>query len=1102
MDRAEAFQAYLNEHARDRAILAKGGEGPLFVNTSSTNISAVTIDHEVLPLARVLQRLLHFAELSLKNADGIVDPRWTHVNEDLVVKEVGWARRSGHDAALVLDRALAAINGGSAGLKGVERLVTRLMFDAAPLADLYRTLLLGRLLPEEVTPGIMLPKPPSGIPFERFESLKCVTEFSKALGQLANGVVQLNRPRPLASARISAVNPARACPNDILTILGTGFGDSRRHDVGVYFNTTLTEVVVNDTGQDPFTRVGVRHERWSDTEIQVYVPAGTTGRVCVDVLEDTLTSPGADADAREGGMRLDGVIGECFPAVAAGLGDFRFGNAGFTASTPRAQCRDANQVWIGQPEIRSFTLNGKSGPSVVVRARDGFRLAWDVLEGNTVEIVRHTMDTSAIQHAPLPPAGAQPLTGTLDLPFVRVRTRWSAIYTIRATNACGTATRNLPVTFSYAIGFVFAGVGTGSIYHVGALQYIETRPTLAPAVCGGTGLGSLAAFAASREPTTSRHLAAFYMAIRGTGLWTRDATIESAFEAYKTGAYTQLLSAVYAFANDVMQRYYAVPEVPTASIKFSTDAEIARKQALKAIGKVLPYGPKLLGELASPSPGDSQLERMDRDSLHKVLKAEKVDSQLSGFGNATFDSVVDLTGSSDVEIAFARSAVSTVSAVVALVPGGKFVSIAIGMVSAIVFSIIEGVTDAAKRDAIRKALAKRGLVDPTPLFTAIDTFIRATTMGSADRALLRVATAVLETGETAYITERGTVDGARDEQLVPGRALSTLLRGAVAMPGLVAPLAVPTRIPTTVEPMPDPVHLVDGATNDPAPVEELIHAGADDVFLFLPSPRTIPQAGPYGVPGFYSIMQRARAMRDASMTQASIDTFEDWRDPNTRVAEVGAYRGSIFVVDATLPLPWIGPYDTHEDILSIWRDYGYLRAFDVFAALARYPDPADTGKRIVYEMVLRENTDALIGERLKMLELEYMASGQRLPGARLVPRRGDRLTGVVTLSNIAELRTRKRAMRDAIVVRLELVKARHTAANWPGRAMPPNFADWYLQFERPLGDHVFGIDPTFNPGVPAGPWSRLGDGGRQQDPQAFQAEEAPPSPIPAMLFQP
>jgi predicted acylesterase/phospholipase RssA len=1101
MDRKAILRDFVTEGGAARVLLSRFGTSPDF---SLQQADGLTIDYADKPehfSAAVSFAVEHAAD-KLRDVPGAIERRWSSSD-----------RRAGQSAnalsvdpkaaADVLVRGLAAASLSKLATQDYAESLIRLSFDASRQADLYRTMILGKPLPEEIDPRIVPPRGPRGVRFEDFINRQPSLELIKAIEVFIAAGVALNNPRPLAGSVIIKVGPDPCCAGETVRIEGSGYGASRRADVAVYFGSVRADILkVGDV------------EQWSERLVEVIAPVGVNGAVCVSVLEDAVTNTLAVSNAYQAGAELDGVLGQFFPEIAANLPGGIYGSVGLNAGLPQALCSSnkSNSVWIGPPQIDFLMVNGVDSPSTSIRLRDGLVLSWLVRGANAVSLNFRPLDPVAAGFAPAVPGGAFAPEGQIGLPLRRVNRRWSAEYTLGAENKCGEAVpRNIQITLDYGIGLVFAGAGTASIFNLGALDYIEGQPDLRPVVASGTGFGSIAAVAAARQPINTAALAQFHRDIEAlartpVGLFPPDPTIQQAVAGYRSGAHADLLNAVYAFANDVMQRYYAAPQVDTGDIKFDTDAAIREKQLGKILGKVLPYASKLLLKVADPKSTDTPLEAMDKAELIKLIKAEKL--ELKPVAEALQQGVLDLSGSSDAELAAAKTMVNMLSAIVSVIPGGQIAGVAIGIVAAILFGIIDGINDAAKRDKMIAAMAMRGLVIPGPLFTAIDSFMARINVSGSPGAALRVILAELESGLGAYITETGRIEDAGGNVVAfPGEALpmNVLLRAAVAMPGLLPPLAIPTKIINPADPTGSPAHFVEGSVIDPAPVEEAIDAGADAVFVIQGFPRVLPSAGDYSTPGFYSIMQRSRSMREQAVAKAALDAFEDWRDPRTGLADrVGAYAGAIHVIGATIPLPAIGPFQFEPALISMWRDYGFMRAFDVFAALRLYPDPAQYAERIAYEMRLREMTDDLIRLRLSAWTLEYEIAADRLPGTRWPFMRGDRIVGIPNMLVGVSIRAVKVQIRDKIEQRLTYVRSRHSSANWPGVAVPAVFQDWFKLFERPIDDiRGFSIvNPASGVAPPLGPWSEFFRVQPSSNPADFLASAPPPPDIAPSLLLP
>jgi hypothetical protein len=85
-------------------------------------------------------------------------------------------------------------------------------------------------------------------------------------------------------------------------------------------------------------------------------------------------------------------------------------------------------------------------------------------------------------------------------------------------------------------------------------------------------------------------------------------------------------------------------------------------------------------------------------------------------------------------------------------------------------------------------------------------------------------------------------------------------------------------------------------------------------------------------------------------------------------------------------------------------------------------------------------------------KLEYEINAERVPGTRWRFTRGDRTVGVPNMLVGQTIRAIKVQIRDKLEQRLIFVRSRHTAANWPGVAVPSVFHEWFNLFERPIND--------------------------------------------------
>jgi hypothetical protein len=421
------------------------------------------------------------------------------------------------------------------------------------------------------------------------------------------------------------------------------------------------------------------------------------------------------------------------------------------------------------------------------------------------------------------------------------------------------------------------------------------------------------------------------------------------------------------------------------------------------------------------------------------------------------------------------------------------------VIADVVKGIVEGAIDIGKANALRAALAARGLCSRAPLIAMIDDFIAR--VGLSNRTVststgVALGCSILESGEPAYIdgfasartTARGTIGtlGWRDSLLA-----------ASAVPGALAPVTAGS------------VNLVDAAYTDIGPLEILQRRDVDEIVVVHATCNVLPRVQApdnFSTVGFLSLARRGERVRSASLALTGIDPDYFWQDLIEQQAPGSRRRWKTRHVMPTIALPNLYAFEHEPGLLSIWRDYGYMRAFDVMAPTLLHPGEDTDSEEL--RRTLRNNlalmSDLITGTREAAWRLETLIN--KILPVELGPAQR-RVQAQVALSNDGEdlkaLRQLKTLIASQVTRRLQMVQFAEKAyrgplAKWPGDAVPrPRFSTWFTEFERHayLFDNIQSIDPTGMGRV--NPWLETGGFARNNAVPA-----ATPPTVAAALFSP
>jgi len=400
----------------------------------------------------------------------------------------------------------------------------------------------------------------------------------------------------------------------------------------------------------------------------------------------------------------------------------------------------------------------------------------------------------------------------------------------------------------------------------------------------------------------------------------------------------------------------------------------------------------------------------------------------------------------------------------------------------ILFALRVGVDIGVATDIHNKiaaAVAQQGIKDPAALLTAIDELVAAA--GPVQPGVkLRIALGNLESGDVNYAWESGAIVAQPLGSLVASGSLTQILKASVSTPSLLPFVKI------------DANHFVDGATIDPAPLDAVVDAGADHVYILQPNSRFLAPIDSFDQLGFLMAERRAMQMRERGFLSAALAPHERWPRRDNGVPVVGDLRISTDLIEATVDLAALDAFGADNGLIAIWSDYGYLRAFDVLAPPLVFPDESQQDDRAALARQLASTSDNLTAARYFCWSVEHTLNGSFRYDLDLGP--DPEIVAVSSAEFATDMRSVKRAIRQLIDQRLRLV---HDAPRTKGGQFPPiaavpgNYADWFMKWEQHYWTEWFIYGNT--------PWDELGGFG---DGSGDVPAETPPAPIDAALLQP
>jgi hypothetical protein len=747
-----------------------------------------------------------------------------------------------------------------------------------------------------------------------------------------------------------------------------------------------------------FGTTAARTTVWTDTEIQAVVPQ-LQGECCVSIVEQAVAVGDSIGLLLEATADLSGALGECFGAAGA-VAASRFGKIPFGLTTAEATCQPdrRNALWVGPPHIDIFSANDDASGAFTWRPHKPLTLRWTVSQADSVGMTATTMSGAPPSSmAPYVPSTALP-HGSQSFPPLDSVVPWQIRYTLTAMNRCGTSDAHVDLQFLARIGVIAASGGFRCSFQVGALTAMGGLLETEPSVYGASGFGALGVRTAAANFRNMQPL---------RDLWGMLTTPDD-------------FLAIDAVVNQLTT-------IDGAKYKgFLTSAR--ETSGTLALGFATRGG----SYVAAPPVDYGAIWWNDGTAL---------------FGNMT------AVPSAEVGAMASNSVLGTVGTAAESFP----------WIALIVFALRVGIDFGVATDVHNKlvaALAEKGVKDPTPLMTAIDTLVTAA--GAVKSGVkLRIALGNLESGDVNYANESGTIVAQPLGSLTATGSLTQTLKASVSTPPWLPPVKIGS------------IHFVDGATIDPAPVDAVVDAGTDHIYILQPNARFLLPIESFDDLGFVPAELRAMQMRERGFLSAAIAPHEHWLRRENGVPVVGDLRIGVDLIEATVDLTGMDAFVADNGLVAIWSDYGYMRAFDVLAPTILFPDESQRDSRQMLAQQLAANSDNLTAARYFCWSVEHDLNGSLRVWTQLSPH-----TEIVPVSapdGVDDMRSTKQAIRALIDQRLHLVHdpPRTKGGRFPPiAAVPSNYSDWFMQWEQ----HYWGADWNI---IGANPWAELfgwGDG--------------------------
>ncbi len=868
-------------------------------------------------------------------------------------------------------------------------------------------------------------------PLDDFMKSGCVRDVMAGLLKLGGIMASVPRARSKKGAVITELIPHAAIVGQPLTIRGSGFGDPKGKDDEVYI----------DNQHAP-------HTSWSSTEIIVTVPSGVSGDVCVSVLENVVLDSSAAGDAVVMAVEVGSTMTGCFGISKVGE---RLASGTAALIAPHAECGLRNHLWVGAPAIDTFVINGSS-MAARIHPQDRIELTWATRFADTVRLQAVLVSGQAPANALVPNAQVD-LSDTRQLGPPTTRLVWEVDYVLTATNAAGSRQSTVRATGVFGFAMAFLGAGTRSIFHAGALEYLPTAATTAPRAVSSTGLGALGALSAATTYSNPAPLIASWSTINAApvaapaqngrayyvinSLISVDTTVAQAFASYQQGMYTRLLGAVDVSLNEAMLGYADAPAVGDIAIAITDDETILENKLIEGLREA---GMWVAGNVIGPALEDGgasdslmgKVGGVGKAVVEEAIIGDAIQGGINGIGQG---------------LMYWNAGVAVVFIVVADV----------------VKALAEGAFDIGKANALRAALAARGLCGRGPLVALIDDFItraglQGRTVGTSTGVALGAS--LLESGEPCYI------DGFAHARTTSGGTISSLgwrdsLLAVTAIPGALAPVTAGS------------VNIVDAAYTDTGPIEILQRKDVDEIIVVHSTCNLLPRVAPpdsFGTTGFLSLARRGERVRSATLALTGVEPDRFWKEVIDQQNGT-RHRWKTRHVMPTIALSHLYAFEHEPGLLSIWRDYGYMRAFDVMAPTLVHPGEDENSEDLRRDLRnrLALSSDLITGSREQAWRLECLIN--KILPVELGPmdrRNPPQVSMTNDGADLLGLRQLKSLIASQVTRRLQIVQLtekvyRSSVSKWPGEGVPgPRFSSWFTDYEGHgyTFDNIQPIDPT------------------------------------------
>ncbi len=866
---------------------------------------------------------------------------------------------------------------------------------------------------------------------DEFMKTGCVRDVMAGLAKLGGIVANVPRARPKQGAVINELIPRSAIVGQPLTIRGSGFGDPKAKDVEVYID-----------------RWHAPHTSWSDNEIVVTVPSGVSGDVCVSVLENVVLDSSAAGDAVVMAVEVGSTMTGCFGISKVGE---RLASGTAALIAPKAECGPFNHIWVGAPAIDAFVINGSSmGASI--HPQDRIELTWATRFADTVRLQAVVVSGQPPANVRVPNAQvAESDTRRIGPPTTRLV--WEVDYILTATNAAGFRQATVRATGAFGFAMAFLGAGTRSIFHAGALEYLPIAATTAPRVVSSTGLGALGALSAATTYGNPAPLIASWNSINAapiaappqnaraynvmSSLIGVDTTVAQAFASYEQGIYLRLLGAVDVAINEAMLCYADAPAIGQIAIAITDDETIIENKLIEGFKEAgMWVAQNVIGSaLEDGGVSDSEMGKVGgvaKAVVEEAIVGDAIQGGINGVGQG-------------------------------LMYWNAGVAVVFIIVADVVKALVEGGFDIGKANALRAALAARGLCGRGPLVALIDDFIiraglQGRTVGTSTGVALGAS--MLESGEPCYI------DGFAYARTTSGGTIGSLgwrdsLLAVTAVPGALAPVTAGA------------VNVVDASYTDTGPIEILQRNDVDEIVVVHSTCNLLPRVSPpdsFGTVGFLSLARRGERVRSASLALTGVEPDRFWKDLMDQ-RDGTRRRWKARHVMPTMALSHLYAFEHEPGLLSIWRDYGYMRAFDVMAPTLIHPgeDEASEDLRRDLRDRLAVSSDLITGSREQAWRLECLINKVAPVELGPIDRRNPPQVSIANDgADLLALRQLKSLIASQVTRRLQMVQLaekvyRSPVSKWPGAAVPrPRFSTWFTEFEGHgyTFDNIQSIDPT------------------------------------------